>query len=28
VWPTVGRIDSAFGDRNLMCVCPPVEAYG
>ncbi|MEA2725372.1 MAG: glycine dehydrogenase [Gemmatimonadales bacterium] len=28
VWPTVGRIDSAFGDRNLMCSCPPVEAYG
>jgi glycine dehydrogenase len=27
VWPTVSRIDSAFGDRNLMCVCPPVEAY-
>ena len=21
-------IDSAFGDRNLVCVCPPVEAYG
>jgi len=28
VWPTVGRIDSAYGDRNLQCVCPPVEAYG
>jgi glycine dehydrogenase len=28
VWPTVGRIDSAYGDRNLMCTCPPVEAYG
>src|SRR5919106_1383389 len=27
VWPTVGRVDSAFGDRNLVCVCPPVEAY-
>jgi glycine dehydrogenase len=27
VWPTVGRIDSAFGDRNLVCVCPPMEAY-
>ena len=26
VWPTVGRIDSAYGDRNLMCSCPPVEA--
>jgi glycine dehydrogenase len=28
VWPTVGRVDSAYGDRNLQCVCPPVEAYG
>ena len=28
VWPTVGRIDSAYGDRNLVCTCPPVEAYG
>jgi glycine dehydrogenase len=27
VWPTVGRIDSAFGDRNLVCVCPEVAAY-
>ncbi len=27
VWPTVGRVDSAFGDRNLVCVCPPMEAY-
>ena len=27
VWPTVGRIDSAYGDRNLMCTCPPVESY-
>ncbi|MFN0014074.1 MAG: aminomethyl-transferring glycine dehydrogenase, partial [Saprospiraceae bacterium] len=26
-WPTVGRIDQAFGDRNLVCVCPPIEAY-
>ncbi|MES2124231.1 MAG: aminomethyl-transferring glycine dehydrogenase [Gemmatimonadota bacterium] len=26
-WPTVGRIDSAFGDRNLVCTCPPMEAY-
>ncbi|MDX1913273.1 MAG: aminomethyl-transferring glycine dehydrogenase [Saprospiraceae bacterium] len=26
-WPTVGRIDQAFGDRNLICVCPPIEAY-
>jgi glycine dehydrogenase len=27
VWPTVGRIDSAFGDRNLVCTCPPTEEY-
>ncbi len=27
VWPPVGRIDGAYGDRNLVCVCPPVEAY-
>jgi glycine dehydrogenase len=27
VWPTVGRIDAAYGDRNLVCTCPPVEAY-
>lgn len=26
-WPTVSRIDSAFGDRNLICTCPPLEAY-
>jgi len=27
VWPPVSRIDAAFGDRNLVCTCPPVEAY-
>jgi len=27
VWPPVRRIDGAFGDRNLMCSCPPVDAY-
>jgi glycine dehydrogenase len=27
VWPTVTRIDQAYGDRNLVCVCPPVEEY-
>ncbi len=27
-WPAVGRIDSAYGDRNLVCSCPPMEAYG
>lgn len=26
-WPTVGRIDEAFGDRNLVCTCPPMDAY-
>ncbi len=26
-WPSVGRIDNAFGDKNLMCSCIPVEEY-
>lgn len=26
-WATVGRIDQAGGDRNLICTCPPLEAY-
>ncbi|HXH05897.1 MAG TPA: aminomethyl-transferring glycine dehydrogenase subunit GcvPB, partial [Vicinamibacterales bacterium] len=26
-WPSVARIDQPYGDRNLVCVCPPVEAY-
>ena len=26
-WPTVNRVDSAYGDRNLICTCPPVEDY-
>ncbi len=26
-WPTVARVDNAFGDRNLVCSCPPMEAY-
>lgn len=26
-WPAVGRIDSAYGDRNLMCSCIPMEEY-
>jgi glycine dehydrogenase len=26
-WPAVGRVESAFGDRNLVCSCPPLEAY-
>ncbi|HLU57853.1 MAG TPA: aminomethyl-transferring glycine dehydrogenase [Pseudonocardia sp.] len=27
VWPPVRRIEGAYGDRNLVCSCPPVEAY-
>jgi glycine dehydrogenase len=26
-WPPVRRIDNAYGDRNLFCACPPVEAF-
>ena len=26
-WPPVGRVDNVYGDRNLICTCPPVEAY-
>ncbi|MDO7084751.1 aminomethyl-transferring glycine dehydrogenase [Pseudocolwellia sp. AS88] len=26
-WPTVNRIDDVFGDRNLICSCPPVSSY-
>ena len=26
-WPAVGRIDNPYGDRNLMCSCPPVAEY-
>ncbi|HEX2417708.1 MAG TPA: aminomethyl-transferring glycine dehydrogenase, partial [Micromonosporaceae bacterium] len=26
-WPPVRRIDGAYGDRNLVCACPPMEAY-
>jgi len=26
-WPPVGRIDDAYGDRNLICTCNPVESY-
>jgi glycine dehydrogenase len=26
-WPPVRRIDGAYGDRNLVCACPPLEAY-
>lgn len=27
-WPTVRRVNDAYGDRNLFCSCPPVDAYG
>jgi glycine dehydrogenase len=26
-WPPVGRVDNVYGDRNLICACPPMEAY-
>jgi glycine dehydrogenase len=26
-WPSVGRIDNPYGDRNLICICPPMETY-
>jgi glycine dehydrogenase len=26
-WPLVGRIDGVFGDRNLVCACPPISSY-
>jgi glycine dehydrogenase len=26
-WPAVARIDNAYGDRNLVCTCPPLEEY-
>jgi glycine dehydrogenase len=27
-WPAVARIDNTYGDRNLVCTCPPMEEYG
>lgn len=27
-WPPVGRINNPYGDRNLVCVCPPIDAHG
>ncbi|SFD11835.1 glycine dehydrogenase [Microbulbifer thermotolerans] len=27
VWPASNRIDNVYGDRNLICSCPPVESY-
>ena len=26
-WPSVSRIDNAYGDRNLVCTCAPIESY-
>ena len=26
-WPSVNRVDDVYGDRNLVCSCPPTEAY-
>jgi glycine dehydrogenase len=26
-WPPVGRVDNVYGDRNLVCSCPPMESY-
>ena len=26
-WPPVSRIDGGYGDRNLVCACPPPEAF-
>jgi len=26
-WPTVGRIDNVYGDRHLICSCPPLTDY-
>jgi len=26
-WPAVGRVDNPYGDRNLVCTCPPMAAY-
>jgi len=26
-WPPVNRVDNAYGDRHLVCTCPPIEDY-
>ena len=26
-WPSIGRVDDAYGDRNLICTCAPLDAY-
>ena len=27
IWPAVARVDNPYGDRNLICACPPIEEY-
>ena len=27
-WPPVARVDNVYGDRNLICTCPPLSSYG
>lgn len=27
LWPSVGRIDEQYGDKNLICSCPQIEVY-
>jgi glycine dehydrogenase len=27
LWPSVGRVDDGYGDRNLVCTCAPIDAY-
>jgi len=27
MWPTVGRVDDQYGDKHLVCTCPPIESY-
>jgi glycine dehydrogenase len=26
-WPPVSRVDNVYGDRNIVCTCPPIEEY-
>ena len=26
-WPSVARVNNTYGDRNVVCTCPPIEAY-
>jgi len=26
-WPSVGRVDDGYGDRNLVCTCDPIDSY-